>query len=263
MKRLIAGATILLIGAAVISVVFLLITGAVQSRGIALGSPDTALNDRMAQILYGAPANGISVNGEGLVKAKPDVAQTTIAVDVTNADPIAAQRDAATRMDKVIAKLKEMGVAADDIKTNQYSLTPQYNYTQNKETPTLVGYRVVNSVAVTIKQLDKVGQILDAAATAGATSLQGVTFTIADPTAVQSQARVAAVKQARARAEELARAAGASLGKVTSINESTAGATPQYAPSVSRSAAMGVTDTPIVSGELEVRVNVQMTYAIQ
>jgi uncharacterized protein YggE len=251
MKRLIAGATILLIGAAVISVVFLLITGAVQSRGIALGSPDTALNDRMAQILY------------GLVKAKPDVAQTTIAVDVTNADPIAAQRDAATRMDKVIAKLKEMGVAADDIKTNQYSLTPQYNYTQNKETPTLVGYRVVNSVAVTIKQLDKVGQILDAAATAGATSLQGVTFTIADPTAVQSQARVAAVKQARARAEELARAAGASLGKVTSINESTAGATPQYAPSVSRSAAMGVTDTPIVSGELEVRVNVQMTYAIQ
>jgi uncharacterized protein YggE len=99
MKRLIAGATILLIGAAVIAVVFLLITGAVQSRGISLGSPDTALNDRMAQILYGAPANGISVNGEGLVKAKPDVAQTTISVDVTNLDPIAAQRDAATRMD--------------------------------------------------------------------------------------------------------------------------------------------------------------------
>ena len=167
----------------------------------------------MAQILYGAQPSGISVNGEGLVKAKPDVAQTTIAVDVTNPDPVAAQRDAATRMDKVIAKLKELGVAADDIKTNQYSLTPQYNYGQNKETPTLVGYRVVNSVAVTIKQLDKVGQILDAATTAGATSLQGVTFTIADPTSLQSQARAAAVKQARARADELAKAAGVSWAR--------------------------------------------------
>jgi uncharacterized protein len=263
MKRILAAATILLIGAAVIAVVFLLITGAVQSRGISLGAPDVALNDRLGQIFYGAQPNGISVNGEGLVKAKPDVAQTTIAVDVTNPDPVAAQRDAATRMDKVIAKLKEMGVAADDIKTNQYSLTPQYNYNQNKETPTLVGYRVVNSVAVTIKQLDKVGQILDAATVAGATSLQGVTFTIADPTPLQSQARAAAVKQARARADELAKAAGASLGKVTSISESTAGATPQYAPAAARSMAIGAVDTPIVSGELEIRVNVQMTYAIQ
>lgn len=262
MKRLIAGATILLIGAAVIAVVFLLITGAVQSRGISLGPASTALNDQAAQIFYGAQPNGISVNGEGLVKAKPDVAQTTIAVDVTNVDPIVAQRDAATRMDKVIAKLKEMGVAADDIKTNQYSLMPQYNYNQNKETPTLIGYRVVNSVAVTIKQLDKVGQILDAATVAGATSLQGVTFTIADPTPLQTQARAAAVKQARARADELAKAAGVSLGKVTSISESTSGAVPQFASSVARQAAVAV-DTPIVSGELEVRVNVQLTYGIQ
>ncbi len=263
MKRLLAGATILLIGAAVIAVVFLLITGAVQSRGISMGTTDATLNDRAAQILYGAQPNGISVNGEGLVKAKPDVAQTNIAVDVTNVDPIAAQRDAASRMDKVIAKLKEMGVAADDIKTNQYSMTPQYNYNQNKEMPTLIGYRVVNSVGVTIKQLDKVGQILDAVTAAGATSLQGVAFTIADPTPLQSQARAAAVKQARARAEELAKAAGVSLGRATSISESTQGATPQFAPAVARSAAIGVVDTPIASGELEVRVNVQVTYGIQ
>ena len=263
MKRLIAAGTILLIGAAVISVVFLLVTGAVQSRGISLAPVDATLNDRAAQILYGAQPNGISVNGEGLVKGKPDVAQTNIAVDVTNVDPIAAQRDAASRMDKVIAKLKDMGVAADDIKTSQYSLTPQYNYNQNKEAPTLIGYRVVNAVAVTIKQLDKVGQILDAAATAGATSVQGVSFTIADPTPLQSQARAAAVKQARARADELAKAAGVSLGKVTSISESTAGATPIYAQAATRSMAAPAVDTPIISGELEVRVNVQVTYGIQ
>ena len=70
------------------------------------------------------------------------------------------------------------------------------------------------------------------------------------------------MKQARARADELAKAAGVSLGKVTSISESTAGAVPQFASSVARQAAVAV-DTPIVSGELEVRVNVQVTYGIQ
>ena len=104
--------------------------------------------------------------------------------------------------------------------------------------------------------------MLDAVVAAGATRVDSIAFSIADPTPLQSQARAAAVKQARTRAEELAKAAGVSLGRVTSISESTSGATPEYASQV-KAAGLGAADTSITPGTLEVRVNVQVNYAIQ
>lgn len=243
------------------TLVYLMVTGAVQSRSLPLPGGDSQAADRLSALYWGGSPAGINVNGEGLVKAKPDLATTQVAVDVINKDVVEAQRDAATRMDRVMARLKELGIAADDIKTSQYSISPQYDYAANNSKPTLTGYRVVNAISVSIRQLDKAGQILDAVIAAGATRVDGVSFTIADPTPLQSQARAAAVKQARARAEELAKAAGVTLGKVTSINERTAGAAPQLPTSTVR--GLAAADTSISPGELEVRVSVQLSFGIQ
>jgi len=172
------------------------------------------------------------------VKAKPDLATVQVVVDVSNKNVGEAQSDAATRMNAVMAKLKELGIADEDVKTSQFAIYPQYDYTPGREQGTLVGYRVVNGVAVTVKQLDRVGKVLDGVVAAGATRVDGVSFSIADQTALQSQARASAVKQARGRAEELAKAAGVSLGKVTSISESSSGATPEFA-SMTKAAAWG------------------------
>jgi hypothetical protein len=261
MNRTLAAILLLVVLALAGSTVYLMVTGAVQSRSLPLPGGDSLSADRLAAIYWGSPSAGINVNGEGLVKAKPDLATTQVAVDVVNKDVVEAQRDAATRMDRVMVRLKELGIAAEDIKTSQYSISPQYDYAANSNKPTLTGYRVVNAISVNIRQLDKAGQILDAVIVAGATRVDGVSFTIADPTPLQSQARAAAVKQARARAEELAKSAGVTLGKVTSINESTAGAAPQIASSTTR--AFAAADTSIAPGELEVRVSVQLSFGIQ
>ncbi len=261
MNRTLTAILLVIVLALAGTLVYLMVTSAAQSRSLPLPGGDALSSERLASIYWGSPSTGINVNGEGLVKVKPDLATTQVAVDVTNKDVVEAQTDAATRMDRVMARLKELGIAADDIKTSYYNVSPQYDYSANNKQPTLIGYRVVNAISVNIRQLDKVGKILDAVTLAGATRVDGVSFTISDPTPFQSQARAAAVKQAKARAEELAKAAGASLGKVTSINESTAGAVPQLAPQATRDLA--VASTPIMPGDLEVRVSVQMSFAIQ
>lgn len=257
------GVLLAILGVAlVIALVVLLATGAVVPASSTAIGGNAAMSDRLGAIFYGAQQSGITVNGEGLVKAKPDVATVLVAVDVNNPSVNAAQTDAAARMNAVMAKLKELGIGDEDVKTSQFSIYPQYDYTAGREQGTLVGYRVVNQVTVTIKKIDNVGRVLDGVVSAGATRVDSVSFSIADPTPLQSQARAAAVRQSRARAEELAKAAGVSLGKVTAISESTSGATPEVAM-VTKAAAMGAGDTAITPGSLEVRVYVQVNYAIQ
>jgi hypothetical protein len=264
MKQVLGATLIIVVGALVIAAIYLLTASAMQRSGMPFTTATNApLGQALAPIVYASQPSGISVNGEGLVKAKPDVAKAQIAVDVTHANVAEAQQDAATRMDRVMARLKEMGVAADDIKTAQYALYPLYDYSQNRDQPKLTGYRVVNTISVTMRQLDKVGAILDAVTSAGATRIDGVSFSIADPTPLQSQARASAVKQARSRAEELAKAAGVSLGKVAAINESTAGAVPELAASTAKAIGLGAAETPISPGELEIRVSVQVNFLIQ
>jgi uncharacterized protein len=207
---------------------------------------------------------GISVSGDGVAKGKPDIARTQVVVDVNGPNIVDVQRDAATRMDKVMARLKELGIPQDDIKTVQYAIYPQYDYGQGKTAPTQIGFRVLNSVSVTIRQLDKVPAILDGVTVAGATRIDNVSFTIDDPTALQTQARALAMKQAAARAGELAKSAGVSLGKVTAIGENSGQGVPYAVPmAYDAGAGSASAQTPISAGELEIHVTVQVTYGIQ
>jgi uncharacterized protein YggE len=201
----------------------------------------------------------VTVLGEGSVTVKPDIATVMIGVQVTKPTLPEAQSEATKQMTRVIKAITKAGVKEDDIQTAYYSVNVLQNY-DNSGTPTEVtGYQVSNQVNVTVRDLDKVGSLLEDVVAAGANSIYGITFGIADSSDAESQARAAAVADAKKRAEELAQAAGLSLGRVLAISEGVAQPVP-YAYSQGAGGKGG--GTPVQSGSLQVTVDVQVTYEL-
>jgi uncharacterized protein YggE len=221
---------------------------------------------------------GINVNGIGKATGTPDVAVLQIGVEVEAPTVEAARNAAATAQDALIASLKSNGVAEKDIQTQQLSIQPQYDTSRGiavppgtiapptttpSGTPVIRAYRVTNTVVIKVRDLSKVSKTLDDAVKAGgnATIVRGISFTIDDTSELMTQAREAAVKDARAHADELAQHAGVSLGKLLSMSES-GGAQPLPYLAAPRTGAAADIATPIQPGELEVLVNVNATWAI-
>jgi uncharacterized protein len=216
-----------------------------------------------AQEATPVPAAGgqavVTVLGHGSVTVKPDIATINVGVTVTAPALADAQRQATRLMTKVVAAIKKDGVKDEDIQTSYYSVNVVSSYDNNGNPTGVTGYQVSNQVAVTVRDLDKVNSILEDAVAAGANSIYGITFGVADPSAAASQARAAAVADARTRAEELATAAGLTLGRVLSISEGV----PQPVPYAAGQAAGKGGAVPIETGGLEVTVDVQVTYELQ
>lgn len=207
---------------------------------------------------------GVSVSGEGKVQGAPDLA--IIQLGVTNLSPTVAEaRDrAATSLEGIINSMKNAGVDEKDIQTSQLSISPEYNY--DNGTQTLRGFRVTNTVTAKIRNIDNTGTIVDGAVGAGGddTRIDNIYFTIDDPEDLREQAREAAVADARRRAETLARAGGVSLGNPKLISETSYSQPIPYAREgyAADSAAGAVPETPILPGELDVIVNVSVTFEI-
>ena len=155
-----------------------------------------------------APEHTISVNGLGRVTVVPDVADVSVGVSLTRTTVRDAQAAAATAMTAVIAALHKAGVADKDIQTTSLSLQPVYDYSVNGNAPKLTGYQIANTVQATVRDLGTISDVIDGALAAGATTLNGITFRVDDPSAAEAQARVAAMQDARAKADALARVAG-------------------------------------------------------
>jgi uncharacterized protein YggE len=177
-----------------------------------------------------------------------------------------ASNQAADIMETVIASLEAQTVAEKDIQTSGYNIWVERPYGPEGMPSDEVRYHVGNTVIVTIRDLDKVGAILDGTIEAGANNIYGVTFSVADPKPLMSEARAQAVADARAKAQELAELNGVSLGQVLSISEviSSGGI---YVGGI-RAAALaegmgGGGAGPISPGELEMTTQLQITYAIQ
>jgi uncharacterized protein YggE len=164
-----------------------------------------------------------------------------------------------------MTSLKANGVEEKDIQTTQYSIYPQYDYRNGKDI--LTGYQVTHMVRVKVRDIDKAGEVIDDAVEAAGDLLQveGIGFAIDDTSALRSEAREEAMADAQAKASELAQLAGVTLGKATYITESsyTPGPYPYpYAPGASF-AMDEAAATQISAGELEVVVNVSVTYGIE
>jgi uncharacterized protein YggE len=212
-----------------------------------------------------APEHTISVSGTGTVTLMPDVADLQLGVLTSRPTVKAAQADAAVAMTRILAALKALPIDDKDIQTSNVSLQPTYDYSSGMNPPRITGFQMSNSVTVTIRDLDKLGDAIDNSLAAGATSLDGVTFRVNDETSAEAQARQAAMTEARSKADTLAAVAGISIAGVASIAETSAPI--QYptnytlggasAPDVAKVA------TPIQAGTTDVTITVAVVYLIQ
>jgi uncharacterized protein YggE len=210
----------------------------------------------------GQPAeHTIAVVGSGKVTVVPDMATIQLGVLVEKPSAKAAREAGAQAMTKVVAAIKALGIDDKDITTAMVSLGPIYDY--NGTTQKIRAYQLNNTVSVTVRDLDKLSDVLDNSVLAGATTVNGVTFDVADRTGAESKAREAAMADAKAKATTLAGAAGVSITGVSSISESVS--TPiWYAPEMSSRAGAVAADaaTPVLPGSTDVTITVNVTYLI-
>jgi len=203
----------------------------------------------------------VSVTGHGAVQVKPDMATITLGVDVVRPTLPDALTESNTQMESVLAAVKAAGVAEDDIQTTSFYVNIFRSYDTSGQPGEITGFQVSNQVVVIVRDLDKLNTILGDAVAAGANSVYGIGFAVADPTMAASQARKRAVEDARARAEELASASGLSLGRVVSVTELAA----PYGPPVTIEGGAGKGAgyaPPIQTGMVEVTVDVKVTYEL-
>ncbi len=208
------------------------------------------------------PLRTISVSGSGQAVLTPDIAYITIGVRTENANASEAVAANSTATDKVIQALKAQGIDAKDIRTTNFSIYPQQQYDNNGKLVSTT-FVVENQVYVTIRDLDKIGQILDAAVKAGANTIYGITFDVQDKSAALAEARKDAVDNANAAAEELAAAAGVKIVEVQSITSSSSSPSPLPMFARVATAAEAAPSVPISTGQLTFTVDVQMVYTIE
>lgn len=206
----------------------------------------------------------INVSGSGEIKLVPDIATVSIQVRTYNESPAAAQQENSAVMDAVTAAVKAAGVKDADIATDSVSLNEVYNY---KKTPAVVvGYNMVNSIKVTIRDIDSVGRVLGDAIAAGATGTYGLTLTVSDSSSAYQQALKAAIEDARGKAQAIAEALGVTLKPVpAAVNEQSSSYTPNtvYDMPAEAMADDANADVSISPGELTVDARVSITYEIE
>jgi uncharacterized protein YggE len=202
----------------------------------------------------------ITVVGTGKASASPDMAQVQVGVVTDAPTAVKALKDNNEAMSRLFSTLEARGIAKKDVQTSNFSVVPQYKRgPHGEQLPEVVGYRVSNQVAVKVRKLDSLGQVLDEVVQQGANAVQGVSFAVAEPTPLLDEARRKAVADARRKAELYAKEAGVQVGTVLLIQEATPRVPTPLAMDFARGAAGGV---PIAEGEQEFGASVTVTYAI-
>lgn len=205
----------------------------------------------------------LSVNGSGQVTLTPDIAYVTVGVQTEGKDASKAVAENNTQTQKVIDALVKGGVDSKDIKTTNFNIFPRQEYDNNGKPTGEITYVVNNSVYVTVRDLEMIGDLLNAVVLAGANSVQGIQFDVENKTEAYAQAQEKAVANAKAQAENLASAAGVTLGQVITIN-TYGGATPL--PKYDRSGGVVLAESapvPVSPGEMKISVDVNMVYEIK
>ncbi|THD84537.1 SIMPL domain-containing protein [Aliigemmobacter aestuarii] len=202
----------------------------------------------------------ITVTGEGRVDAAPDMATISLGVTTegkTGAEAMAANTAAQSR---VLAQLRGAGIEDRDIQTSGLSLNPNWDYGSSNGSGRITGYTASNMVNVRVRDLARLGEILDASIGEGANTLNGVSFGLIDPAPAMTEARKRAVAEARGIAETLAQASGAELGRILSITEGGGygGPAPMF-----RAEAAAAEPVPVAAGEVSTVATVTIVWEIK
>ena len=230
---------------------------------LALGTTTAMTAHAQTLASIGATSDGTLLNVSAQAEARrvPDIATISAGVVTQAADGNTAMRQNAEQMAKVMAAIKAAGIADKDIQTSGISLNPQYRYAEN-EAPSITGYQATNTVSLKVRDITKLGKVLDSLASQGANQINGPTFQIDQPEPVYDEARLAALKKARDRAETYAKALGLSVRRIVSISEGGGGFRP--VPMMAMAAPRGKMemDTAVSPGETEVSVSLDVVFEL-
>ncbi|MBX3015030.1 MAG: SIMPL domain-containing protein [Caldilineaceae bacterium] len=238
-----------------------LLAGAVASRIFDFSAAQVA----HAQSTIPALPRTITVVGEGKVKIKPDIARAQIGVEVMKSSVKEASDANKVALEAVLAALKEQGIEEKDIQTSGFSIYAERYGADGPLPENQTNYRVTNTVSVVIRDLEKVGAVLDAAIEAGANNIYGVEFGLDKTDTVEGEARAGAIADAKAKAEELAELTSVTVGGVVSISEVIGSGGGYYNASNFNQLDRGMgggAATPISPGELELTLQLQVVYEI-
>ncbi len=208
------------------------------------------------------PVRQMSASGQGEVYLIPDIAYVNIGVHSQAVNVADALRQNNAQSQAVAKALKEMGVDEKDIQTSAFNVFPQQMYGPNGEM-TGTEYVVDNIVFVTVRDLSKLGELLDAVVRSGANTINSVSFDVTDKSAAVSQARKQAIDKAKATAQEIADAAGIELGNIISLYTYVQEPMPTYFEGKGGAMMPATADVPVAAGQLIVRVNADITYEIK
>jgi len=207
----------------------------------------------------------VSFTGEGTVKAIPDTVKVEVGLITEGKDSISVQNENTAKMNAVIKFLKDQGIKDEDVKTSNYNLSPKYDY--NKGKSTLVGYIISQTLTVTVRDLTKVGKVLDGSVSSGANQINSISMFVDKPEEMKNKAREDAVKQAKEKASATSKIAGFRLGRVVSFYENSVGEPPMYYETMMDGrggGASSVSPSPqIEPGSQEIKINVTLTYLIK
>ena len=215
----------------------------------------------------GAPPS-LTVAGEGTIHAAPNVAIIQLGVVTQAPDAKAALAENSQAMTHILDALKASGIASRDLQTSGFGVEPRVSEPPRDQdpdapwTPKIVGYAVRNTVTLRVRDLPQVGAILDQVVTLGANTVSGPDFTLADPDKAEDEARQAAVRDARSKAELYAAAADVRLGRVIRLQDG-GSARPMMAAMAMKSADSAGGPAPIEGGEITVQAQVTVTWELQ
>lgn len=208
----------------------------------------------------------ISVTGNGTANVAPDMAIISMGVTKEAETAREALNANTEAMKKVLEEMQSAGIEARDLQTSDFSIQPQYVYPNNsndEQKPRITGYVVRNSLSVRVRDLEKVGDVLDASVSLGVNDGGNLVFTNDNPDEVINQARSNAVKDAIAKAKTLAEAAGVELGAIKTISELAQNDAPRpMAKMRSMEMVASSAPVPIAAGENSYDVTVNITFEI-
>ncbi|MTH99513.1 SIMPL domain-containing protein [Roseibium sp. RKSG952] len=204
----------------------------------------------------------ITVSGTGTALAEPDMATITLGVTNENAQASDAMKATSDAVAQILARLNDMGIEARDVQTRDLSLSPVWagRHNPDGEAPKISGFVASNRVFVRVRDLSNLGEIMDAVIRDGANDFGGLSFDVQEPKPLEAKARAEAVADATAKAEQLAQAAGITLGSVVSITDQGGGARPMMQMREMSFADAG--SVPVAGGEVGVSVNISMVFEI-
>lgn len=218
--------------------------------------------------LIGKPADvrdTITVSGTAKLSVKPDIARISIGVVSTGRTVAETQKQNTEKMNAITASIKAYGVKDDDIQTSNYSINPQYDWNDGRQT--LRGYQVSQQLSIKIRDLEKIGDILASSGDLGSNQIGGISFEVDDTTALQKQARDKAIVDAKEKAEVLARSLGVQLGTVVSFSEGYDASPVPYYNSYEKYSMVadtaGAVSPEVQTGSLDISKTVSITFVIK